>query len=176
MSTATKASDLVKAAVADRNPEYLVTDADLGSYNTAQTAISDKITTLVKGVGYARTDKPTRFGQGGNEPLTDPDKVFNRAMRAEKAWTGAIKQGLTAPDAVYKSLSPAFRDQFGAFLSMNPQNMMMSQLVGNLQQQVSDALGKSITLTTPLSTGLVPYNLVAPSRLIYPVDLGGAGE
>lgn len=165
----TKATDLVKAMGAN-DPDYIVSESDMGQYSSAKTAIADKMTTLVKGAGYAVTDKPTAFGQtGGNAPLTDPDKVFSRAMRAEKAWTGAIKQGINNPEAVYKSLSPQFSQQFGAFLSANPQSMAMNSVVASLQQQVSDALGKNITLTTPLSTGLVPYNLVAPSRLIYPV-------
>ena len=161
-------TDLVKAAGAN-NPDYLVDESDLGQYSTAQQAITSKMVTLVKGVGYANTDKPTSFGEGGNAPLTDPDKVFGRAMRAEKAFTGAVKKGLNNPDAVFKSLSPTFSSQFGAFLAASPQNTGLAATVASLQQQVSEALGKSITLTSPLSSGLVPFNLVAPSRLIYPV-------
>jgi hypothetical protein len=163
------ATELVKAMGAN-DPDYIVSESDMSQYSSAKTAIADKMTTLVKGAGYAITDKPTQFGQtGGNAPLTDPDKVFSRAMRAEKSWSAAIREGINNPERVYKSLSPQFSSQFGAFLSANPQSMALNSVVSSLQQQVSDALGKSITLTTPLSTGLVPYNLVAPSRLIYPV-------
>lgn len=163
------ATDLVKKVAGAEGSEYLVDDGDLASYSSARTAVADKMTTLVKGVGYAMTDKATAYGQGGNAPLTNPEQVFGRAMRAEKAWTGAIKKSLSDPGSVFKSLSPEFSNQFGAFLSSNPQSAMMAQVVASLQEQIGQAIGKSITLTTPLATGLVPFNLVAPSRLIYPV-------
>ncbi len=160
MSTSMVA-DLVKAA-GNYDPDHIVTEADIAGYDSAKTAIADKMTTLVKGYGYSHTDKPTRFGEGGNAPLTDPGQVFSRAMRAEKAFTGAIRQGITDPAAVFKSLSPQFSGQFGAFLAASPQAAMMTQMVASLQQQVSAAVGKSITLTSPLATGFVPFNLVAP--------------
>ncbi len=169
-----RADTLVKSGA---SPDHVVEDSDLygGLTQTiAQQKLSEKMTTLVKGAGYAVTEKSYSLGDtpGANRPIVDPDKVFSRSMRAEKAWKTAVYQGYRDPDAVYKSLSPEFRSQFGAFLANNPQNQMMSAWVGNLQQQVNDALssiGKSITLTSPNTTGLVPYNLVAPTRLIYPV-------
>jgi len=174
--TKLKVTGAVKAAAASSGDnltaDYLIDETDLGSYNTAASAVADKMAALVKGAGYALTDKPTAFGQGGNAPLVEPGEVFSRAMRATKVYNKAIHAGHADPQGVYKSLSPQFQQQFGAFLQGNPSNAAMSSWVGNLQQQVNDALsgiGKSITLTTPLSTGLVPYNLVAPSRLIYPV-------
>jgi hypothetical protein len=45
----------------------------------------------------------------------------------------------------------------------------MNQFVAQLNEQLSAQLGKSITLTSPNSTGLVPVDLVAPTQLIYPV-------
>jgi hypothetical protein len=158
------------------NPEYLATDSDLGGVapTRVKQRLSETVATLVKGAGYAVVDKQYQLGAtpGANQPLTDPEKVFPRAMRAEKAFKAAIRQGLTNSAAVYKSLSPEFSSQFGAFLANTPQNQMMARWVGGLQQQINDALagiGKSITLTSPNATGLVPYNLVAPTRLIYPV-------
>lgn len=161
---------LVKAGA---SPDHVVDDSDLfGGLNQsrAQQKLSEKMTALVKGAGYAVTDKAYALGQtpGANQPLSDPDKVFSRSMRAEKAFKGAIAASHRDPDGVYKSLSPEFRNQFGAFLAHNPQNQAMSRWVGTLQDQVNDALssiGKSITLTSPNATGLVPYNLVAPTRL-----------
>jgi len=116
---------------------------------------------LVKGAGYCRP--------GGNRPLDDDDQVFRRSMRAETAFRAAIRKGINEPGEVIKSLSPEFGSQFGAFMAASPQNMAMQQLVTQINSQLSDALGKSITLTSPLSTGFVPFDLVAPSSLIYPV-------
>lgn len=156
---------MVKAAVGGDSADYILDEANLAQSGPN---LADKFTTLVKGVGYANTEKPTAFGQSGNAPLTDPDKVFKRAMRAEKSWKRAISEGYSNPDGVYKSLSPAFRQQFGAFASAQPQNVMMGQWMAQVNEALKD-VGKSITTTSPLASGLVPFNLVAPSRLIYPV-------
>lgn len=158
---------LVKAAVSggDAVDDYIL---DEDSFSRSGANLADKFTTLVKGVGYANTEKPTSFGSTGNAPLSDPDKIFKRAMRAEKSWKKAISDGYNNPDGVYKSLSPAFRQQFGAFASAQPQSVMMGQWMAQVNAALKD-VGKSITTTAPLASGLVPFNLVAPSRLIYPV-------
>jgi hypothetical protein len=134
---------------------------DAGSYRKPDLMLSDKMPTLVKGAGYARV--------GGNMPLSDDEQIFRRSMKAEVAFRKAIKQGIDNPGEVVKGLSPEFAGQFGAFMSASPQNQALQNLVGQLNNQLSEALGKSITLTSPLSTGFVPYDLVAPSSLIYPV-------
>ena len=66
-------------------------------------------------------------------------------------------------------LAPEFAGQFAGFMSASPQNQGMQALVGQLNSVLSAELGKSITLTSPLSSGFVPFDLVAPSSLIYPV-------
>lgn len=170
---ATAIGEVVKAATGSTgvDPDYYTDETDLAQYTSTDTALSDKMTVLVKGVGYANTAKAgiNEWGTGGNTPLTDPAQIFGRAMRAEKAWKTAIHNGHTRPQDVVKSMSPAFASQFGAFMSATPQSMAMGQFVANLQQQLSGILPKNTTLTAPLATGFVPYNLVAPSRLIYPV-------
>ena len=60
---------------------------------------------------------------------------------------------------------------FGQFLNFTqqmPQNQGMNQLVAAVEMLASQ-LGKSISITSPLATSFAPYDLVAPSRLIYPV-------
>ena len=145
---------------ADRNPDWIA-EADAHRYHAPDAMLSDKMPSLVKGAGYARP--------GGNRPLDDDEEVFKRSMRAETAFRAAIKRGIEQPQQVVKGMSPEFAGQFGSFLSNSPQNQGMLQLVGQLNQQLSDALGKSITLTSPLNSGFVPFDLVAPSSLIYPV-------
>lgn len=145
---------------ADANPSWYA-DADAGAYRAPDAMLSDKMPTLVKGAGYCRP--------GGNRPLDDDDQVFRRSMKAEVAFRSAIKQGIENPGQVLKGMSPEFAGQFGAFMAAAPANQAMNQLVTQLNSQLSDQLGKSITLTSPLSTGFVPFDLVAPSSLIYPV-------
>jgi hypothetical protein len=143
---------------------YYTDESDLGQYSTTQQAVAEKMNTLVKGAGYTITDKSYGLGTtpGANQPLTDPDKVFTKAMRAGQAWNKAIKQGVNDPQAVFKSLSPDFSQRFGAFLQSSPQNAMWDSWTQQIQGEIGAAIGKNITLTSPLSTGLVPFNLVAP--------------
>lgn len=140
---------------------FLADENSAHQFESPNHMISGAMTTLVKGAGYA---KP-----GGNTPLSDDNEIFRRSMRAEVSFTKAIRSAIEDPGAALKSMSPDFATQFGGFLSANPQNQMMAQFVSGLQEQISSAIGKNITLTSPLSTGLVPFDLVAPSRLIYPV-------
>lgn len=135
---------------ADNNPDWIA-EADAHKYRAPDAMLSDKMPALVKGVGYARP--------GGNRPLDDDEEVFKRSMRAEHAFRGAIKQGIENPQQVVKGMSPEFAGQFGSFLANSPQNQGMLNLVGQLNQQLSDALGKSITLTSPLNSGFVPFDL-----------------
>lgn len=140
---------------------FLADENSAGQFDSPNHMVAGSMATLVKGAGYARV--------GGNAPLTDDGEIFKRSMRAEMAFTKAIKGAIADPGAVLKGMNPDFANQFGSFLSANPQTQMLNQWVGGLQAQISDAIGKNITLTTPLSTGLVPFDLAAPSRLIYPV-------
>jgi hypothetical protein len=145
---------------APANPNWYA-DADAARYGTPDAMLTDKMAPLVKGAGYARP--------GGNRPLDDDDEIFRRSMKAETSFRRAIKMGIEAPDQVVKGLSPEFAGQFGAFMTAAPQNQAMNNLVGQLNSQLSDITGKSISLTSPLSSGFVPFDLVAPSSLIYPV-------
>lgn len=145
---------------APRDPNWYA-DADSTRYGSPDAMLTDKMGALVKGAGYARP--------GGNRPLDDDDEIFRRSMRAEHSFRKAIKAGIENPAEVVKGLSPEFAGQFGAFMTAAPQNQAMTNLVGQLNSQLSDITGKSITLSSPLNSGFVPFDLVAPSSLIYPV-------
>ena len=62
---------------------------------------------LVKGAGYR--------SYGGNEPLKDQTEIMDRAFKAEKAMTSAVKTGLSNPGAVRKSMAPSFASEFNLF-------------------------------------------------------------
>lgn len=146
--------------MAHTDAKFEVDESTAAEFSSANSMLSASMPTLVKGAGYA---KP-----GGNTPLDDDEEIFKRSMRAETALVKAVKQGVNDPQGVMKSWSPEFANNFGAALSANPQTQAMQSLIG----QVQDALrtvNKDITLTSPAPTGLVPFDLVAPSRLIYPV-------
>ena len=122
--------------------------------------ITGRMPALVKGAGFAKV--------GGNQPLTDDSEIFKRLYEAERALRTSVKNSIASPDSVRKSINPAFSSQFGLFMTEG-NNPGYGQLVGELQSVLSAELGKNITLSSPLSSGFVPFDLVAPSRLIYPV-------
>jgi hypothetical protein len=122
--------------------------------------ITGRMPSLVKGAGFAKV--------GGNQPLTDDSEIFKRSYEAEKSLRTSVKNSISNPDAVRKSINPAFSSQFGLFMTEG-NNPGYSSLVGELNSVLSAELGKNISLTSPLASGFVPFDLVAPSRLIYPV-------
>jgi hypothetical protein len=93
----------------------------------------------------------------------------DQAYAAEHLFKAAIKKGMSDPGTVLKSLSPAFGNALSMAMQNSPQVYAMNQFVQQLNDQLTAQLGKSITLTSPNSTGLVPFDLVAPTQLIYPV-------
>lgn len=93
----------------------------------------------------------------------------DQAFMAEKLFKEAIIKGRSNPGDVLKGLSPAFGNALTLAMQNSPQMYAMNQFVEQLNDQLSAQLGKSITLTSPNSTGLVPYDLVAPALLTYPV-------
>lgn len=122
---------------------------------------------LVKGAGFAKV--------GGNKPLDDDSEIFKRSYEAERSLRTSVKNSFTNPDAVRKSINPAFSSQFGLFLNDGGTQGGLGSLASEISSVLSAELGKNITIgngsTTgsPLGSGFVPFDLVAPSRLIYPV-------
>jgi hypothetical protein len=138
-------------------------------YNSAGDMLTNRLPELVKGAGFARP--------GGNQPLTDEKEILDRAFLANKAIKASVTKSHTDPQSVVAGINPAFSSQFGAFtaaMGMPGQNPM-KQMTDQVSTILSEALGKNITLNSPLagsalgSAGFVPYDLVSPSRLIYPV-------
>jgi len=112
---------------------------------------------LVKGAGFNRAPARRDLGM---------DEVFGLSQSAETALYEATKQGLANPQGVAKSFSPSFMPQLGNFMAMG--GVGNGAAIQELLEIVSAEVGKNITLTSPLSTGLVPFDLAKPSKLIYP--------
>lgn len=138
--------------------------AEASRYAHANDMLMNKMPELVKGAGMALP--------GGNKPLDDPREIFSRSYDATMALKSAVKNGIANPSGVMKGWSPSFNQQFGLFQAAlgTPQATAYSA-VQDLVGQLNSELGKNFSLNTPSTsvTGLVPYDLVAPSRLIYPV-------
>lgn len=91
------------------------------------------------------------------------------AVFAAEAFRSAIKKGRSNPAEVAKGLSPQFSNSLSAAIANSNTNMAtMTQWAQQLEAFAAE-LGKNISLTSPLSSGLVPFDLAAPAKLIYPV-------
>lgn len=106
-------------------------------------------------------------------PLSDYDVIADAGLAAEKALRASCKKAVAdcmAGGEARKALNPNFAQLFPGFLSN--QGLGMGSSINSFMSQVQAALsdlGKNLTLGSPVSTGLVPFDLLAPSRLLYPV-------
>jgi hypothetical protein len=135
-------------------------DLGTGHYSSAGEALVGKMTHLVKGAGFC--------GEGGNTPLTDQGDIGRRAFEATIDLRTATRQGIHAKSSVVKSFNPDFLGRFGAMRTAleTPSFQEIMGAVATPDVMRSFTAGN---LGIGSSYGLVPFNLLAPSRLIYPV-------
>jgi hypothetical protein len=168
-------------------PQNAVDSADaellgnIGNYGRASDALGEKMHQAVKGAGFAgygrgTYDRINKNYVSGIAPMDDADpETFRLAFAATKALRKSVRSSFQNPKKVMKGMNPNFTSQFGSFMAAMDAPSANSAWMTNLFQQVEQALGelgKNINLTVPLTAstqGLVPYDLVNPSRLIYPV-------
>ena len=134
---------------------------DLGTsqYSNTAEALVGKMSHLVKGAGFC--------GEGGNAPLTNQADIGRRAFEATIDLRTATRQGIYAKREVTKSFNPDFLGRFGAM-----RTALEAPSVQELLTLATPDLARSFTagnLGIGSSYGLVPFNLLAPSRLIYPI-------
>jgi hypothetical protein len=147
----------------DEAQASLVSNAQ--GYSHAGDAIKASMTTLVKGAGMATI--------GGNKPLEDQRDIMVRAHQATLDLRTSTYQGYQDRTSVVKSMNQGFLNQFG-YLKTALNTPSIGEQLGQLFQSLpggGDAY-KSFTagnLGIGSVYGLVPFDLLAPSRLIYPV-------
>lgn len=116
---------------------------DIVQHPVAASAVSAALASLVKAAN----------------PDARPEELIARTATAEQALRATVRKSFQNPYAVARSLNPTFVQEYGLFLA---------PLLQEAQKTAADVT-KDFTLTSPLASGLVPFDLVAPSRLIYPV-------
>ncbi len=131
----------------------------------ATQAIIDKMPDMVRGAGYRKI--------GGVEPTKAGSKrLYQDVREATLSMYKSVVDGRNRAlrGDLTKSLSPGFAAEFPMFFG----GQMGNQAQWN--QQVQQVLGmmnpdimRNFTTTSPLSSGLVPFDLLAPTRLIYPI-------
>jgi hypothetical protein len=138
---------------------------DAVQFNKAGDMLKSRMTNLVKGAGFA--------APGGNTPLTDESAILTKATQASFDLRTSTYQGYSDRQQVTKGLNQGFLNQFGylkSALTAPSIGEQVQQLVGGIPGG-ADAI-KSFTagnLGIGSIYGLVPFDLLAPSRLIYPM-------
>lgn len=133
-------------------------------YTRTGDMLAARLPFMVKGAGYAGT---------GNMPISDPVQITTKAHQAALDLRTETYRGYNDKASVVKGLNGDFLNQFGNLktaLTAPSIGEQFSQIIGNMPGG-SDAL-KSFTagnLGIGSVYGLVPFDLLAPSRLIYPM-------
>lgn len=135
-----------------------------GSSSTGD-VLKARMPELVKGAGYA---------MGNNAPLSDSLDIMTRASQAAMDLRTETWRGYHQKSSVVKGMNGDFLSQRGYL-----KTALNAPSVGEQMQQLfsmlpggGDAM-KSFTagnLGIGSVYGLVPFDLLAPSRLIYPVN------
>ena len=136
-----------------------------GNANSTGEMIKSRMPDLVKGAGMAY--------KGGNKPLDNPTDILTRSSQAALDLRMATMSGFHQKSATVNSLNQGWLDQFGALKTALTQPSM-TDIIGGLVSQLPGGADvvKSWTagnLGIGSVYGLTPFNLLAPSRLIYPV-------
>jgi hypothetical protein len=130
-------------------------------------AIKSQMPDLVKGAGL----RP----KGGNMPLTNHTDIMTRSAQAAMDLRLETQKGFTAKSAVVGELNPSWLSQFGALKTALLQPSMAESMASALSPVLGVAVPDLVRSFTAGNLGigsvygLTPFNLLAPSRLIYPV-------
>jgi hypothetical protein len=136
--------------------------AEANRYSRTGDMLKARMTSMVKGAGFVGN---------GNTPLTNETQIMTKAHQATLDLRTETYRGYADKASVVKGLNPSFLDQHGYLktaLSMPSVTEQVQQALG----AVSPDLVRSFTagnLGIGSISGLVPFDLLAPSRLIYPV-------
>ncbi len=172
---ATVVSESIEAAAAQAAGASVATKQKI-----VRSELSSAMLGAVKGWGYrepirgARPIKGTSAFAGGARELSQK-KELKKAAQAERALRDAVRTSERNPDGVIKGLNPNFVENFPLFgQALYPQNPAISQLQAQMQELFGE-LGKNFTVGggstgTPVASGLVPFDLEAPSHLVYWFD------
>lgn len=137
---------------------------EVGNYQHGGDMLKARMPFMVKGAGYVGN---------GNEPLRDEMAILTKSHQAALDLRVAVARGHRNKSDVVKGMNQGFLNQHGnlrAALTMPSVGDQIQQII-SMMPGGSDAL-KSFTagnLGIGTVSGLVPVDLLAPSRLIYPM-------
>jgi len=145
-------------------------------YSTTGEMIKSRMPNMVKGVGYASTDYGApgdgKAGAPGTRPLTDQTQILLKAQQATLDLRTETYRGYHQRPEVVKGLNQGFLSNFGYLKTALTTPTIGEQLNEMLGGVVAPDVMRSFTagnMGIGSVYGLVPFDLRAPSRLIYPV-------
>lgn len=134
------------------------------AYSRTGDVIKNSMAHLVKGAGYVN----------GNEPLRNHVDITTRAQQATMDLRVSTRMGYANKSKVVGGFNKRFLDDFGYLKAALTTPSLFEQLQELFKgiQGGAEAIGKSFTagnLGIGSIYGLAPFDLRAPSRLIYPM-------
>jgi hypothetical protein len=143
-----------------------VGDALANGRTTPQRYRKSAVKELTKGFG-ARVDPATHMV--GYGPYEDWKA---RSEYAEEMLMGVTRKGfksLGQSDRITKSFAGPLASWVNGVNRFSPQALAGAMWSKNLDQALGKAIGKSFSVTSPLASGFVPFDLVPFVRTLYPV-------
>lgn len=135
----------------------------LGEINSAglensKEYIKAKIPQLVSGYGM---HKPR-----GVVAETDPNVLASVEQLATNTFTESLKKSVSNPTKTYSKMATEIAGPLQGMY--NAYNQPFISGFNSLAKQLGKGINKSIGLTSPLSSGFVPFDLIPFARTIYP--------
>jgi hypothetical protein len=126
---------------------------------------------LVKGYGMHTPGAGGSLSGGPivQSELRDPARQSQLEAFATATLHEVIAKGLTKPNKVLKGFVPQFGNAINMMNRMSPQAIGMGLTANQWSKELSRALGKNFSLSSPLGSGFVPFDLLPFVRTIYPV-------
>lgn len=121
---------------------------------------------FVKGAGFMN---PVGSPLAVRQETTDRREIERMSDYATETLKAVTKKGLTNPGKVTKGFSGPLSAAINALNMFSPQAVAGNLNANMWSKEIGQAIGKSFSLSSPLSSGFVPFDLIPFVRTIYPV-------
>lgn len=121
---------------------------------------------MVKGAGLMEAvGSPLAVRQ----ETTDRRLIDRMVESSEETLSAVVRRGLGNPAKAVKGFSGPLAAAINALNLFSPQAVAGSLNAAQWSKEIGGAIGKSFSLSSPLSSGFVPFDLIPFVRTIYPV-------
>lgn len=121
---------------------------------------------MVKGAGLM---EPVGSSLALRQETTDRRSIDRMSDFAIETLKAVTRKGLGNPQKATKGFSGPLRSAIDALNMFSPQAVAGNLNAAQWSKEIGGAIGKSFSLSSPLSSGFVPFDLIPFVRTIYPV-------